>query len=75
MGIAHVVEIYGYLNLHIVGYAFIFLYARKQFDKLVLVGLDEQFSYHREHPLYPFGKGVNLLLCLQYGYLGGLHDS
>ena len=63
MGIAHLVEVFGNLNLHVVGDAFILLNAREQLIEVLatllaflLAGvgrrLVEQFLHHAEHTLH-----------------------
>ena len=64
VGIAHLVEIVGYLYLHVVGDALVFLDAREELHKLVGILLSQQLPHHAEHALYALGKGVYFLLGL-----------
>ena len=69
------VEVFGNLNLHVVGDALVLLDAGKEFHELVGVGLAQKLLHHAKHTLDALGEGVNLLLCLQYGDFRGLHDT
>ena len=52
MSVTHLVKIFGNLNLHIVGDAFIFLNACEKFGKLGIVFLLKEFPYHTKHTLH-----------------------
>lgn len=75
MCIADFIKIFCNLYLHVVRYAFIFLYTSKQLDKRALVLGYQQFAYHGEHTLYALGKRLYLLACLKHRKLGCLHKS
>ena len=75
MGIAHVVQVVGDVYLHLVADFLIFLDAGIELHKLVFVFLVKQGAHHAKHALDAFAKGANLLLCLEYRELGGLHDT
>ena len=75
MRITHLVEILRNLNLHVVGDAFILLDAGIELDKLIVVGLAQEFLHHAEHTLDALCETVNLLLSLQYRDFRSLHDT
>ena len=75
MGVAHLIEIFGNLYLHIVGDALILLDTRIELDKFLLVLLDEQLTHHTEHALHALRERLNLLLCLQHRELRRLHEA
>ncbi len=75
MRIAHLVEILGNLNLHVVGDSLVFLDAGIELDKLVVVGLAQEFLHHTEHTLDALGETVDLLLSLQDRDFRSLHDT
>ena len=75
VGVAHLVEIFGDLYLHIVGDVLIFLYPLIDLLELILVLLFEEVSHHAEHALYALGKALDLFLRLEHGELRCLHDT
>ena len=74
MGVADVVEIVGYLNLHVVRDALILLNTSENLVELGVVLYAQQFAYHTEHTLNALCKRLNLLLCLKHRELRSLHD-
>ena len=84
VGITHGVEVLGNLQLHVVGDALVLLYSCEQLVEVAsLVVLlvrrtarqGQQLTHHTEHALHAVGKLLYLLLGLQHGKLGGLHES
>ena len=75
MGVAHSVEIFGYLNLHIVGYSLVLLYAFILLGKAGVVGGGEELAHETKHTVYTLCKMLYLFLCFEHGDLRGLHDG
>ena len=75
MRVAHLVEVLGNLNLHVVRDALVFFDAGIEFDKLVLVGFAQEFLHHAKHVLDALGETVDFLLSLQNGDFRSLHDT
>ena len=75
MRIAHLVEIFGNLYLHVVRDAFVFLYAAIEFYKLFFIGLAKKRLHHAEHALDALCKTMDFLLCLQDRDFRCLHDT
>ena len=75
MSVADVVEIVGYLNLHIVRDALILLDTGENLVELGIVLYAQQFAYHTEHTLNALCKRLNLLLCLKHRELRSFHDG
>ena len=75
MSVADVVEIVGYLNLHVVRDALIFLNTSENLVELGIVLHAKQLAYHSEHALDALCKRLNLLLCLEHREFRSLHDS
>lgn len=75
VGIAHLLQIGGNLNLHVVGNVLILLDALKLMLKVLLVLLVEQVPHHAEHPLHPLGKVRDFLLRLQHRDFRRLHHA
>ena len=73
--IAHIVEIVANLYLHVVRDTLVFLDTGEELDKLVAVGLAQEFAYHAKHALDALCIALYLLLCLEHGEFRGLHDS
>ena len=75
MRIAHLVEILGNLNLHVVRDTLVFLDAAIEFYKLIFIGFAKKRLHHAEHALDALGKAMNLFLCLQDRDFRCLHDT
>ena len=75
MRIAHLVEIFGNLYLHVVRNAFVFLDAAIEFYKLFFIGLAKKRLHHAEHALDALCKTMDFLLCLQDRDFRCLHDT
>ena len=75
MRIAHLVEILGNLNLHVVRDTLVFLDAGIEFHELILVGFAKKLLHHTEHALDTLGETVDFLLSLQYRDFRSLHDT
>ena len=56
MSVAHVVEILGNLYFHVVGNAFVLLYACEEFGKGCLILGHEEVSNHAEHAVDAFAE-------------------
>ena len=66
MPVAHAVEVFGYLDLHVVADTLVLLYSCEEFGKGRFVLCSEQFAYKSEHPLYALGERLNLFLRFKY---------
>ena len=75
VGVAHTVEIFGNLNLHVVADGLVFLDACKELCEVGVVIGFEQVAHHREHALYALCKRSYLLTCLKHRELRCLHDT
>ena len=75
MSVADVVEIVGYLNLHIVRDALILLNTRENLVELGVVLNAKQLAYHTKHALDALCERLNLLLCLEHREFRSLHDG
>ena len=75
MGIAHLIQILGYLNLHIIRNALILLDALIELvESLGILGI-QQLVHHTEHTVDALAETANLLLCLEDRKLRSLHDT
>ncbi len=75
VGVAHRVEIFGNLDLHVVGDVLVFLYALVELVLLAALLLSEQVGHHAEHAFHALGKALYFLLCLEHREFRGLHDA
>ena len=84
VGVAHALQVFGYLYLHIVGDAFVFLNPREELVVgclvlLLLVGgrrrQVQQLLHHTEHALHTLRERCYLLLSLQDRKLRCAHEA
>ena len=75
MLIAHLLQIFRNLQLHIVGYRLVALDARILALALLLVPLVDKHAGHPEHTVHALCKMHNLLLSLKHRYLRRLHHT
>src|SRR5574344_1873684 len=75
VGITHVIQIIGYLYLHIITDVLVFLDTGEEFYESGLVFDLKQFTYKNEHTLDTLTEVGYFFLCLQYRQLRGLHKT
>ena len=75
MGVAHLIQVFGNLYLHVVGYSLVFLDTGIQLAEILLILLVQQLADHGKHTVDALAEAPNLLLCLQNGKLRSLHDA
>ena len=75
MGIAHLIQILGYLNLHVIRYALILLDALIELvESFGILGI-HQLSHHTKHTMNALTETADFLLCLEDRKLRCLHDT
>ena len=75
MGIAHLIQILGYLYLHVIRNTFVLLDALiKLIESLGILGI-HQLSHHAKHTMNALAETADFLLCLEDRKLRCLHDT
>ena len=75
MGIAYGAEILGNFKFHVVGYALVFLYSRKELYKFRVFFGVQQFSYHTKHTLNTLCKRADFFLSFEHRQFRRLHNA
>ena len=75
MGVAHLLEVARNLYFHVVRYSLVFLYARIEFCKRLVIFLSKQFAHHSEHALNARAEECNFFLRLKNSDFWSLDDT